>query len=136
MFAPSSSEFIPFLTCHHSITDFEINAFLNQDSYRLLKFVSEAHEKLACLHHEGQAIIMKNKPVRTRINKAGSKEREVHQKKLSAERETLMFQEPYNMYSTGHASTGQRGLSHATAASPSQEGTYTLLTCATLDCRV
>ena len=40
-FAPSSSEFIPFLVCHHSITDFEINAFLNQDSYRLLKFVSE-----------------------------------------------------------------------------------------------
>ena len=39
-FAPSSSEFIPFLTCHHRITDFEINAFLNQDSYRLLKFVS------------------------------------------------------------------------------------------------
>ena len=37
-FAPSSSEFIPFLACHHSITDFEINAFLNQDSYRLLKF--------------------------------------------------------------------------------------------------
>jgi len=30
---------IPFLACHHSITDFEINAFLNQDSYRLLKFV-------------------------------------------------------------------------------------------------
>jgi len=26
VFAPSSSEFIPFLTCHHSITDFEINA--------------------------------------------------------------------------------------------------------------
>ena len=24
-FAPSSSEFIPFLACHHSITDFEIN---------------------------------------------------------------------------------------------------------------
>ena len=24
VFAPSSSEFIPFLTCHHSITDFEI----------------------------------------------------------------------------------------------------------------
>ena len=42
VFAPSSSEFIPFLTCHHSITDFEINAFLNQDSsYRLLKFVSD-----------------------------------------------------------------------------------------------
>jgi len=40
-FAPSSSEFIPFLACHHSITDFEINAFLNQDSYRLLKFVSD-----------------------------------------------------------------------------------------------
>ena len=40
VFAPSSSEFIPFLACHHSITDFEINAFLNQDSYRLLKFVS------------------------------------------------------------------------------------------------
>ena len=40
-FAPSSSEFIPFLSCHHSITDFEINAFLNQDSYRLLKFVSD-----------------------------------------------------------------------------------------------
>jgi hypothetical protein len=31
-FAPSSSDFIPFLACHHSITDFEINAFLNQDS--------------------------------------------------------------------------------------------------------
>jgi len=41
VFAPSSSEFIPFLTCHHSITDFEINAFLNQDSYRLLKFLSD-----------------------------------------------------------------------------------------------
>jgi len=41
VFAPSSSEFIPFLTCHHSITDFEINASLNQDSYRLLKFVSD-----------------------------------------------------------------------------------------------
>jgi len=40
-FAPSSSEFIPFLACHHSITDFEINAFMNQDSYRLLKFVSD-----------------------------------------------------------------------------------------------
>jgi hypothetical protein len=40
-FAPSSSELIPFLACHHSITDFEINAFLNQDSYRLLKFVSD-----------------------------------------------------------------------------------------------
>jgi len=39
-FAPSSSEFIP-LACHHSITDFEINTFLNQDSYRLLKFVSD-----------------------------------------------------------------------------------------------
>ena len=39
-FAPSCSEFIPFLPCH-SITDFEINAFLNQDSYRLLKFVSD-----------------------------------------------------------------------------------------------
>jgi len=25
---------IPFLPCHHSITNFEINAFLNQDSYR------------------------------------------------------------------------------------------------------
>jgi hypothetical protein len=31
--APSSSKFIPFLACHHSITHFEINAFLNQDSY-------------------------------------------------------------------------------------------------------
>ena len=41
VFAPSSSEFIPFLTCHHSITDFEVNAFLYQDSYRLLKFVSD-----------------------------------------------------------------------------------------------
>ena len=40
-FAPSSSEFIPFLTCHHSITDFETIAFLNQDSYRLLMFVSD-----------------------------------------------------------------------------------------------
>ena len=28
VFAPSSSEFIPFLTCHHSINDFKINAFL------------------------------------------------------------------------------------------------------------
>ena len=35
VFAPSSSEFIPFLTCHHSITDFEINAFLNRDEYVL-----------------------------------------------------------------------------------------------------
>jgi len=41
VFAPSSSEFLPFLTCHHSITDFEVNALLNQDSYRLLKFVSD-----------------------------------------------------------------------------------------------
>ena len=41
VFAPSSSEFIHFFTCHHSITDFEINAPLNQDSYRLLKFVSD-----------------------------------------------------------------------------------------------
>ena len=41
-FASSSSEFILFLACHHSsITDFEINAFLNQDSYRLLKLVSD-----------------------------------------------------------------------------------------------
>ena len=32
-FAPSSSELIPFLACHHSITDFEINAVLNQNSY-------------------------------------------------------------------------------------------------------
>jgi len=39
-FAPSSSEFIPFLACH-SITDFEINAFMNQDSSRLLKFLSD-----------------------------------------------------------------------------------------------
>ena len=39
-FAPSCSEFIPFLPCH-SITDFEINAFLNRDLYRLLKFVSD-----------------------------------------------------------------------------------------------
>jgi hypothetical protein len=30
-FAPLSSEYILFLACHHSITDFEINAFLNQD---------------------------------------------------------------------------------------------------------
>jgi len=29
------------LACHHSITDFEINAFLNQDSYRLRKFASD-----------------------------------------------------------------------------------------------
>ena len=36
-FAPSSSEFTHFLACHHSITGFETNAFLNQDSYRLLK---------------------------------------------------------------------------------------------------
>jgi len=41
--APSSSEFIPFSACHHSITDFEINAFLNQDSYRLL---AEGHPLL------------------------------------------------------------------------------------------
>jgi hypothetical protein len=39
--APSSSEFIPFLACHHSINDFESNAFLNLDLYRLLKFVSD-----------------------------------------------------------------------------------------------
>jgi len=31
-FAPLSSEFIPFLACHHSITNFEINAFLNHSS--------------------------------------------------------------------------------------------------------
>ena len=41
VFVPSSSEFIPFLTCHHSITDFEINTFPNELSYRLLKFVSD-----------------------------------------------------------------------------------------------
>ena len=41
VFAPSSSEIIPFLTCQHSITDFEINAFLEKKSYRLLKFVSD-----------------------------------------------------------------------------------------------
>ena len=41
VFAPSSSEFLPFLFCHHSITDFEINALQSQDSYRLLKFVSD-----------------------------------------------------------------------------------------------
>ena len=35
-FAPSSSEFISFLTCHHSITDFEINAFLNQETSNLV----------------------------------------------------------------------------------------------------
>ena len=38
---PSSANFIPFLTCHHTITDSEINAFLIQDSYRLLRFVSD-----------------------------------------------------------------------------------------------
>jgi len=31
-----------FLTCHHSITDFDNNAFLNQDSHRLLKFMSDS----------------------------------------------------------------------------------------------
>jgi hypothetical protein len=36
-FAPSRSEFIPFLAWIHRITDFEINAFQNQDSYTLLK---------------------------------------------------------------------------------------------------
>jgi hypothetical protein len=36
-----SCSIIPFLACHHSITNFEINAFLNQNSYRLLKFVSD-----------------------------------------------------------------------------------------------
>ena len=35
VFAPSSSGFIPFLTCHYSITDFDINAFLDQDSSSL-----------------------------------------------------------------------------------------------------
>ena len=39
--APSSSELMAFLACHHSITDFEVSAFLNQDSYRLIKFVSD-----------------------------------------------------------------------------------------------
>eukprot|EP00967_Tisochrysis_lutea_P101092 scaffold151423_cov15-Tisochrysis_lutea.AAC.1 len=38
---PSNADFIPFLACHHTITDSEINAFLNQDSYRLLRFVSD-----------------------------------------------------------------------------------------------
>ena len=41
VFAPSSTDFIPFLACHHTVTDSETNAFLNQDSYRLLKFVSD-----------------------------------------------------------------------------------------------
>ena len=40
-FAPSDAGFIPFLACHHTVTDFEISAFLNQDSYRLLRFVSD-----------------------------------------------------------------------------------------------
>lgn len=40
-FAPSVTGFIPFLARHHTVTDFEINAFLNQDSYRLLRFVSD-----------------------------------------------------------------------------------------------
>ena len=51
--APSSSEFIPFLACHHSITDFEINAFLNQDSYRLLAELVDPNthnNKLATYH--------------------------------------------------------------------------------------
>ena len=38
---PSNADFIPFLACHHTITDSEVNAFLNQDSYRLLRFVSD-----------------------------------------------------------------------------------------------
>jgi len=33
--------FLSWIVISHSITDFEINAFLNQDSYRLLKFVSD-----------------------------------------------------------------------------------------------
>lgn len=35
------SGFIPFLACHHSITDSEINNFLNQDSFRFIRFVSD-----------------------------------------------------------------------------------------------
>ena len=35
---PSNADFIPFFACHHTITDSEINAFLNQDSYILLRF--------------------------------------------------------------------------------------------------
>ena len=38
---PSNTEFIPFLACFQVMTDPEINAFLNQDSRRLLKLLSE-----------------------------------------------------------------------------------------------
>lgn len=35
-FAPNSeSDFIPFLACHHDITDAEVYAFVNQNSIRL-----------------------------------------------------------------------------------------------------
>jgi len=38
---PSNSDFIPFLACHHNVTDSEINDFLNQDFFRLHRFVSD-----------------------------------------------------------------------------------------------
>lgn len=41
-FAPASeSEFIPFLACHHDITDAEVNAFVNQNSIRLSRLLSD-----------------------------------------------------------------------------------------------
>ena len=33
VFAPSSSEFIPFLICHHSITNFEIKTHTDSSSF-------------------------------------------------------------------------------------------------------
>ena len=37
----SNTDFIPFLARFQDMTDHEINAFLNQDSCRLIKFLSE-----------------------------------------------------------------------------------------------
>ena len=37
----SQPDFIPFLACYHSVTDSEINAFLNQNSIRLQRFLSD-----------------------------------------------------------------------------------------------
>ena len=42
VFAQSpESDFTPFLACFHSITDSEVNSFLNQDSFKLFSFLSD-----------------------------------------------------------------------------------------------
>jgi len=36
-----NSDFTPFLATFHNITDSEVNLFLNQDSFRLFRFLSD-----------------------------------------------------------------------------------------------